>query len=185
MKSAPFQYANALADIALPQGTAEPITKQLEEFIALLGESAELRSFLESPAIARKAKQGVIEKLIARMGARSGPGAAAKILRNFLFVLVDHRRTHILREILSAFQDVVRQRQGIAQVEIISAVELSASQKRELSRALERLTGKRLETRFALDPALLGGAVVRVGSTIYDGSVRNRLERLRVRLASA
>ena len=177
MKSASLQYAGALADIALQQGAAEPLLKQLTEFTALFGESSELRSFLSSPAIARLAKHGVIKKIIARLG-------ASKILCNFLFVLVDHQRTHILAEITAAFQEVVRQRQGIAQAEVTSAVELSAAQKSDLVKSLERLTGKTIESRYALDPALLGGAVVRVGSTIYDGSVRNRLERLRARLAS-
>lgn len=177
MKSAPLQYANALADVALQQGAAEPLAKELGEFTSLLGGSAELRNFLESPAIVRKAKHAVVEKLVARMG-------ASKILRNFLFVLVDHRRTANLPDIDAAFQDVVRERQGIARAEITSAMELSAAQKKVLSQTLERLTGKKIETRYALDAALLGGAVVRMGSTIYDGSVRSQLERLRARLDS-
>jgi F-type H+-transporting ATPase subunit delta len=177
LKSAALQYANALADIALEQGAVEPLVKQLAEFTALFGESAELRSFLASPAIARPAKHGVIEKIATRAG-------ASKVLRNFLFVLTDNQRTHILAEIEAAFGDVLRQRQGIAQAEVTSAAELSAAQKKELLQALERVTGKKIEPRYALDPALLGGAIVRVGSTVYDGSVRNRLARMRARLAS-
>lgn len=177
MKSASLQYANALADIALAQGAAEPALKQLADFGAAYAESAELRNFLASPAVSREAKHGVIEKLIARLG-------ASKILRNFLFVIADHQRTHILPEIITAFQEVVRQRQGVAEAEISSAVELSAAQKAEFARALERITGKRVEAQYSLEPALLGGAVVRVGDTIYDGSLRNRLNALRTRLAA-
>ncbi len=177
MKSASLQYANALADVALAQGAAAPALKQLADFAALYAESAELRNVLASPAVSRDAKHGVIEKLIARLG-------ASKILRNFLFVIADHQRTHILPEILTAFQAVVRQRQGIAEAEISSAVELSAAQKAEFAGTLERITGKRVEAKYSLEPALLGGAIVRVGDTIYDGSLRNRLNALRTRLAA-
>jgi F-type H+-transporting ATPase subunit delta len=91
---------------------------------------------------------------------------------------------HMLPGIIAAFQEVIRQRQGIAEAEISSAVELKTSQKTEFKKTLERLTGKRVEPTYSLDPALLGGAVVRIGDTIYDGSLRNRLNGLRARLAA-
>ncbi len=146
MKSASLQYANALADIAMAQGAAEPVAKQLAGFGALYAESNELR--------------------------------------NFLFVIADHQRTHILPEMIAAFQEVVRERQGIKEAHISSAVELTAAQKAEMEFALARLTGKRVEAKFSLDSALLGGAVVRLGDTIYDGSLRNRLNELRSRLSA-
>ncbi len=177
MKSASLQYANALADIAVAQGAAEPVLKQLNDFGATYADSAELRNFLSSPAVTREAKHGVIEKIAARMGAN-------KILRNFLFIIADRQRMHMLLEIIAAFQEVIRQRQGIAEAEISSAAELSAAQKTEFKKTLERLTGKRVEPKYSLDPALLGGAVVRIGDTIYDGSLRNRLNDLRARLAA-
>ena len=95
---------------------------------------------------------------------------------------VDHGRTHILLEMVAAFQQVVRQRQGIAEAEVSTAIELTATQKAEFAFTLERITGKRVEAKYSLDPALLGGAVVRVGSTVYDGSVREQLARLRQQL---
>ena len=177
MKSASLQYANALADIALEQGAAEPAAKQLAEFGAAYAQSAELRTFLASPAVMVEAKHGAIDKLVARMG-------ASKIIRNFLYVIADHRRTQLIPEILSAFQQVIRQRQGVAEVEVSSAVELSAAQKKDLAKTLERLTGKKIQTKYSLDPALLGGAVVRIGDTIYDGSLRCRLNEMRARLAA-
>lgn len=177
MKSASLQYANALADVALAQGAAEPVSKQLADFGAVYAESAELRNFLASPAVDRAAKHGVVEKLIARLG-------ASKILRNFLFLVADHGRTHVLPEIIAAFQEVIRQRQGITEAEIRSAVELSTAQKAEFAQALARLTGKRVEPKYLLEPALLGGVLVRIGDTIYDGSLRNRLNQLRARLAA-
>ncbi len=167
MKSASLQYATALADIALEQGAAEPVKKQLAEFLALYGESAELRNSLSSPAVERAAKHGVIEKITARMG-------ASRIVRNFLFVVTDNQRAHLLPEILQTFESVIRQRQGMAEAEVSSAAELTAGQK----------TGKKIQAKYTLDPGLLGGAVVRIGDTIYDGSVKNRLNQMRARLSA-
>ena len=176
MKSASLQYANALADIALEQGAADPAVKQLADFGAAFAESAELRNFLASPAVAREAKHAVIEKIVARTG-------GSKIIRNFLYVIVDHRRTAIVPEMVARFQEVVRQRQGVAEAEVRSAVELNAAQKAEMARSLAQLTGKKVETRYSLDSTLLGGAVVRIGDTVYDGSLRHRLDEMRARLA--
>ena len=177
MKSASLQYANALADIVLKQGAAEPAAKQLEGFGAAYEESAELRTFLASPAVSVEAKHEVLEKIAKRLG-------ASKVIRNFLFVIADHRRTQLIPEIVATFQQVLRLRQGVAEAEISSAVELSAAQKKELAATLARLTGKKIEPKYSLDLALLGGAVVRIGDTIYDGSLRSRLNEMRARLAA-
>ena len=177
MKSASLRYANALADIALAQGAAEPAVKQLQEFGGAYAQSAELRTFLASPAVSVEAKHAVIEKIAARVG-------ASKIIRNFLFVLADHRRTDLIPDVISAFHEVIRQRQGIAEAEISSAIEMSAAQKKEMAATLARLTGKKIEVKYALDPTLLGGAVVRIGDTVYDGSLRSRLNEMRTRLAA-
>ncbi len=171
------RYASALADIAIEQGAVEPVRRQLAAFSELPRQSPELRNFLANPAIAREAKQGAIEKIVSRMG-------ASKVLRNFLFVLVDHDRTLLLPEIVKTFHDIILERQGIAEAQVTTAAELSAGQKKDLGAALERLTGKKIEAQYELDAALVGGAVVRIGSTIYDGSVRAQLERLRARLAA-
>ena len=176
MKSASLRYANALAEIALAQGATEPAAKQLHEFGSVYAQSAELGTFLASPAVSIDAKHAVIEKIAARMG-------ASKIIRNFLFVLADHRRTNLILEVIAAFHEVIRQRQGIAEAEVSSATELSAAHKKEMVTTLARLTGKKIEAKYAIDPALLGGAVVRIGDTIYDGSLRSRLNEMRARLA--
>lgn len=177
MKSASLQYANALADVAFEQGAAEPTLKQLADFHTAFAVSPELRNALASPAVPVEAKHGVIDRIAMRIG-------AGKIIRNFLFLIADHHRTHILPEIVAAFESVVRQRQGIDEAEISSAVELSAAQKKRFTQTLERITGKKIEAKYSLDPALLGGAVVRVGDTIYDGSVRSSLNEMRARLVA-
>lgn len=177
MKALAQRYASALVDVALEQGTAEQIKRELAGFTNLLAESADLGTLLSSPAVPRASKQAVIERLVARMG-------ASRTLRNFLFVIVENRRSALLPQIRQAFEAQLYARLGVAEAHVTSVQELSAQQKSELTRVLERLTGKRVEARYALDSALIGGAVVRIGSTIYDGSVREQLERLRTRLAS-
>jgi F-type H+-transporting ATPase subunit delta len=171
-----MQYANAFADIAVAQGAPQTAVKQLADFGEAFAASAELRNLLGSPAVDTRAKHRVVEKIVAQQG-------AGKIVRNFLFVILDHHRGQLLPEIIAAVQNVVRQRQGIAEAEVSSAVELSSGQKTELAKTLSRLTGKRIEPKYSLDPALLGGAIARVGDTIYDGSLRSRLAEMRTRLA--
>jgi F-type H+-transporting ATPase subunit delta len=177
LKSAPLQYANALADIALEQGAAEPVLRQLSEFNNAYKESTELRNFLASPAVERDAKHGVIEKLVVRMG-------ASKIIRNFLFVMVDNQRTAFLPQMLESFQAVLQQRQGVAEATVVSATGLNDGQKSQLQETFEKLTGKKIQATYSQDPALLGGVQVRIGDTIYDGSLRNRLNQMRARLAA-
>lgn len=177
MRGLARRYAAALADVALEQGAAEPIQKNLDDFCAALRGSPDLANFLTSPAVPRENKQAVIEKVAARIG-------AGEIFRNFLLVLANNRRTRLLPEIPSAFHAVLLERMGIAEAQVASAAELTAAQKKQLNAALERLTGKKVEARYSLEPALMGGAVVRIGSTVYDGSVREQLDRLRTRLAS-
>jgi F-type H+-transporting ATPase subunit delta len=171
-----MQYAKAFADIAIAQGAPQTAVKQLADFGEAFAESGELRNFLGSPAVDLQAKHRVVEKIVARQG-------AGRIVRNFVFVILDHHRAHLLPEIVAAVQEVVRQRQGIAEAAVSSAVELSSAQKMELAKTLSRLTGKRIEPKYSLDPALLGGAIARVGDTIYDGSLRSRLAEMRTRLA--
>lgn len=177
MKSASLQYANALADVALAQGAAVPVLQQLGDFSAAYSSSVELRNFFSSPAVSKVEKRGVAEKISARLG-------ASKIVQNFLYVVIDHRRADQLPEMFHAFQDVVRERQGIADAEVFSPLPLNDAQKTQMTQALEKLTGKKVEAKFSLDAKLLGGAVVRVGDTIYDGSLRNRLNDLRERLVA-
>jgi F-type H+-transporting ATPase subunit delta len=177
LKSVSFQYANALADIALEQGAAEPAARQLQEFATTYRDSGELQTFLGNPAVSTEAKRGVLEKVASRMG-------ASKIIRNFLFVIADHGRAHEIPEIAAAFQEVVRQRQGITEAQVYSAIRLSEAQKGEITKKLTSLTGKTVDPNYFIDPDLLGGVVVRVGDTIYDGSLRNRLAQMRAQLSS-
>jgi F-type H+-transporting ATPase subunit delta len=165
-----------LADVALQQGAAEPVLKQLNDFAGAYAQSAELRNFLATPAVTSKEKRAVAEKISTRLG-------ASKIVRNFLFLVIDHRRTLMIPELAEAFQAVIRERQGIAEAAVTSATELSEAQKKVLTQSLEKKTGKKIEAKYAVDKTLLGGALVRIGDTVYDGSLRHRLNQMRAKLA--
>jgi len=169
------RYAGALADVAMEHKSAEEVKRDLAAFVEIFFSSADLRNALESPAVNRDVKEEVIVTIAARMKLDAA-------VRNFISLVVDHRRTELLREMQQAFGEELNARLGIEEAEVTSARELSAAENRELSAVLERRTGKKIEARFREDRALLGGAVVRLGSTIYDGSVREQLNRLREQL---
>jgi F-type H+-transporting ATPase subunit delta len=108
----------------------------------------------------------------------------SRITRNFLYVLIDHRRISGLPDILHSFEVIVDERLGFARAEVSSARELTEAQRTALNARLERMTGKRIRMRFTVNPALIGGAVARIGSTVYDGSVRGQLDSLGRRLVT-
>ena len=177
MKALAERYAGALVDVALENKQADQVKQELAEFAAMVRESPELHAFLSNPSIARASKHAAVEQLVARMG-------ASRTLRNYLFVIVDQRRAGMLVEIEQAFSALLDARQGITQATVTSAADLTLDERAELDAALAKLTGKKVQTQFNIDPALIGGAVVKIGSTIYDGSVRAQLDRLRARMIS-
>lgn len=169
------RYAAALADVALEQKSADRVKRDLSAFTTAYDSSADLRTSLESPAVGREAKLQVVQKIAARMD-------LTPAVRNFLCVLVDNRRTEMLGEIQQSFHVELNARLGIAEADVTSSRELSAEERKQLTAALEKRSGKKIEARFHEDQSLVGGAVVRVGSTVYDGSVREQLTRLREQL---
>ena len=169
------RYAAALADVALEQRITDKAKADLAAFETAFHAAPDLRNFLESPAIGENAKQNAIWQIAAKMELSAAVG-------NFVRLIVRHRRTEMLSEIQVAFRQELNARLGIAEAEVTSAQSLNDQQKSELTRALEKRTGKKIEARFHEDKNLLGGAVVRVGSTVYDGSVREQLARLRQQL---
>jgi F-type H+-transporting ATPase subunit delta len=169
------RYAAALADVALEQNSADRVKRDLATFTDAYNSLTDLRNSLESPAVGREAKLHVVQKIAAAMD-------LAPAVRNFLCVLVDNRRTELLGEIQQAFHVELNARLGIAEADVTSSRELSAEERKQLTSALEKRSGKKIEARFHEDRSLVGGAVVRVGSTVYDGSVREQLTRLREQL---
>jgi F-type H+-transporting ATPase subunit delta len=172
------RYANALADV-VTAGTSplrpQDAVAQLRAFQSLLESSSDLHNALTTPAVPSGRKKAVVGRLGKELG-------LARISLNFLYVLVDHRRIAALREIIDSFELIVDERLGFARAEVKSARELSEPLRGSLGAELERLTGKRIRARYAVDAALIGGVVARIGSTVYDGSVRGQLESLERRL---
>jgi F-type H+-transporting ATPase subunit delta len=172
------RYAHALADVVTAPGAAtgaETAVAELRSFQAALDGSPELKNALTSPAAAPGRKRAVVARIADRL-------KLSRISRNFLFVLIDHGRIALVGDIIESFERVVDERLGFARAEVASASELDEAQRAALTAALERLTGKRIRMRFTVDGALIGGAVARIGSTVYDGSVQGQLDRLGRRL---
>jgi F-type H+-transporting ATPase subunit delta len=176
------RYARALVDALLspsPRATAPPeperVIEDLRGFEKALSDSRELRNVLLRPGVPMARKRAVIGKIVDAMG-------GTKIVRNFLYVLVDHRRISDFSNIIQAFEHIMDVRLGILQVEVRAARPLSDQQSQLLTSGLEKATGKRVWLNTTTDPSLIGGVVARVGSTVFDGSVRGRLDALERRL---
>ncbi|HUB80432.1 MAG TPA: ATP synthase F1 subunit delta [Bryobacteraceae bacterium] len=169
------RYAHALADVVTagdsPLRPADAIA-QLRSFEAALKASPALTNALTTPAVPIARKRAVVGRIghVLELG---------QITRNFLYVLVDHRRITLLSQVIETLELTVEERLGFGRAEVSSAAELSHEQQTALLAKLEQVTGKRLRARYAVDDALIGGVVARIGSTVYDGSVRGRLNGLR------
>jgi len=173
------RYARALVEVVLEQRLdANVAREQLNSFAEAVGESIELRRVWESPAVPSEQKRAVLDAIAGRVG-------AFKAVRNFMAVIIDHRRIPMLNEIARQFAVELDTQLGFVEAEVSSARELSAGEKGELESQVERLTGKKVRAHYASDVGLLGGVMVRVGSTIYDGSIRGQLDKLKQELITA
>lgn len=175
------RYANALADVVLlPGSDVQPVEAiaQLRAFQATVQESPALRSVLASPAIPVARKRAVLKDIAQRLG-------LSRVVRNFILVLSDHRRSAALDQILDTLDIFFDERLGFVRAEIKSAVDLNPAQREELSGQLSKLAGAPVRMRFAVEPELIGGVTAKIGSRVYDGSVRGQLAGMRKRLVLA
>jgi F-type H+-transporting ATPase subunit delta len=170
------RYARAFADVVadLKLDTAA-LDVQLDDFLATWDGSAELRELFANPAVAATQKIAILDRLNARLGLR-------KELRNLLAVLIHNDRIGQVHEVVQAYRAELQERMGIRQVEIVTARALSEKDRGGMVAGIGKLARARIQASFSLDASILGGAVVRIGSTVYDGSVRGRLERLKAAL---
>ena len=174
------RYARSLADVVLAAGStaaAPAVLEQLKSFDGLLAESADLRNVLLSPAVAPARKRALVTEFGRTLG-------FAEVVKNFLYVVIDHRRVNLLGTITNAFEEAVDERLGRGRADVKSAMPLSEEQRAAVSAQLRQLSGKEVRCEFEVDESLLGGLSARIGSKIYDGSVRGRLDVLRQRLSS-
>jgi len=170
------RYARAFADVVESRKLdPEKTVRELNDMAALVTGNVELRNIFENPSVDHKQKIKLLDAIIKKMG-----GSA--MLRNFVAVLVDQRRIAQIGDIAEQFVRELDERMGIAQARVKSARALSDKERKDLESQLAEVTGKIIRASYAEDAGLLGGAVVRVGSVIYDGSVRGQLERMKQKL---
>jgi F-type H+-transporting ATPase subunit delta len=169
------RYARALADVVAPTGNYTEILGELEDFGAAYRESLELREVCDTPAVSMAQKLSVLEALAGKMG-------ASHLTLNVLRVLTSHYRMPLLEEAIEAFRNLAYARLGVVRVRVSSASGLSEQQQELLTARFNELTQKRSELEFQLDESLIGGLVAQIGSTVFDGSIRGSLDRLRGQL---
>jgi F-type H+-transporting ATPase subunit delta len=178
MASIASTYARAFADVVLSAHLdADRSIAELRTIASLLNESADLRRVWENPAVPAEQKRRLLDVIAERDG-------ISRQVRNLVAVLMDHRRIHFLEPIVAQLEKELDARLGFAEAEITSARPLGDSEKRGFEAQVGKLTGKKVRARYGQDASLLGGAVVRLGSTIYDGSVKGQLERLKEAISS-
>lgn len=172
------RYAGAFADVVTAAKLdSAAIDGKFADFLALWNESGELRTFFVNPAIPAAQKVAILDKLNEKLKLQ-------KELRNLLAVLISNSRIGHVAEVAAAYRRILQEQMGIRPAEIVTARELSKSEKDAMVAEVAKLAGAKVDASFKLDNSILGGAVVRIGSTVYDGSVRGRLDRLREALVS-
>lgn len=180
MAAVSSRYTRALVDvIADAKLDATKAVAQLNSLAAAFEESQALREVWGSPAIPVEQKHKLLDALTARLGVTD------RQIRNFIAVLIDQDRVNLLAEIAPKVEAELNARIGRVDAEIVSARELAPEQRSELLAEISRLTGKTVLPRYSTDKELIGGVTVKVGSTIYDGSVRGQLQRIRQQLSES
>ena len=169
-------YANALFEAARDQNKLEPVGEQLAQLVEAEGNVPELRELLRNPQLDPRARRAALDDVLA---------GSDDLLRNFLLVLADKGRAGQLEEIAKEFERLVAEHEGVVHAELTTAVELSDDEAGKLLQQIERASGRKVEASRSVDPNLIGGIVLQVGSHRLDASVRGRLERLRRQLVTA
>jgi F-type H+-transporting ATPase subunit delta len=174
------RYAHALADVIVAPGSeispADAVA-QLRSFYASAAAVPQLQIVLASPAVSTARKRTVIRSVASSLG-------QSRIVINFLLVLSDRRRWAALHEVIEALDAVLDNYLGYERAEVKSAFALSDSQREEITHELARIAGRKVRLSVAVDPELIGGVTARVGSTVYDGSVRGSLAKMRQSLTA-
>jgi len=173
------RYARALVEVVLEQKIDPPTAiQQVNDMVAAVGESDQLRMVWESPAVPAESKRAVLDSV-------AGQSALLKPIRNFFAVLIDHGRIPMMALIARQFETELNTQLGFVEAGVTSSRQLSPDEKQGLESQVARITGKKVRAKYDTNPELLGGAVVRVGSTIYDGSVRGQLQKLKEQIANS
>ena len=169
------RYSAALADVVLQSGETETVKAELADWTELFRSSTDLQTVFGNPAIAHVNKERVLDGLLAK-------AKPSKATANFLKVLLKNSRLTEIGEINDRFDAVLQERGGLISAEIISARELPESERSAFQTNLEKMTGKKVNINYAINKDIIGGVVTRIGSTVYDSSVKTKLENLREEL---
>ena len=170
------RYAQAFLEVVTAEKLdTTAIDGQLKDFLATWNGSAELREFFVNPAVPALQKVEFLDTLNKQLGLR-------KELRNLLAVMINNDRIGDVNEVAAAYRRLLQEQLGIRQAEIVTARDLGRAERDALVAEVGKLAGSKIDATFRLDAAILGGTVVRIGATVYDGSVRGRLDRLKEEL---
>ena len=168
-------YARALFDAAVDENRLEQVRADMAELARAVAESPELRELLRNPQLDPRARAAALDDLLS---------GGEQLVRNFVLLLADKGRAAQFEEIARELERLVAEREGVLSAELTTAVELSDAEARKLLGQIEQAAGRKVEATRKVDPDLIGGVVIQVGSYRLDASVRGRLERLRRELAS-
>lgn len=171
------RYASALADVVLKSGEVATVKAELKTWEEMIRSNAELANAFGNPAIAHLNKEKVLEQLISRTN-------PTKTTANFLRVLLQNGRISDLADINIRFEAVLEERSGIVAAEVTSARELGTDEKASLESSIEKAVGCKVRLNYSIDESIIGGVITRIGSTVYDGSVRTQLENLKQQLVN-
>lgn len=169
-------YAQALFDAAKEGDVVEKVRRELGDFVAALAASAALRNVLADPHVETAAKHRVLSEVT-----RGGQ----PLLANVLQLMLERGRFAAVPEVRQAYDALATAEEGVVKVEVVSAAELTPETEKKIAARVQEATGRRVELARRVDPAILGGLVLRVGDVIVDGSVKARIRQLRRRLATA
>lgn len=169
------RYATALADIAEKRNETEKVRLELEQIEKIFAENKNLTEVFSNPVFNHEKKEKILETLIQKT-------KLAQTVANFLRILLRNNRFGYLSAIRKSFEQVIEEKRNEVTAKVISARELSEEEREALRQNLEKQTGKKIKLDTMINPEIIGGIVVRVGSTVFDGSVKNRLEILKNRL---
>lgn len=178
MASVVGNYARAFADVVMKpknQLDSDRALRELYGMLALIRESSQLRRVLENPSIPGDRKRAILDAITSKLG-------TTRQVRNFVAIVTDHRRLPLLGEILKQLEQELNDRQGFAEAQVSSARQLTDPEKKMLEAEITKMTGKKVKAFYDQDATLLGGAVVQIGSTIYDGSVNGQLHKIKEQL---
>jgi F-type H+-transporting ATPase subunit delta len=179
-RAAGIRYARALFDVAMKEsGDVAGIGRDLTAFAQMVAGNEGLARVLGNPAIPMARKRGVVEQLLARGGNMS------PVLAKILLLLADRDRLRILPDLAAGYRERLMQHANVVRAEVVTATPIPADRVAALKNGLVRATGREVQLESRVDPTLIGGAVTRVGSTVYDGSIATQLQKLKQELVSA